>query len=155
MGYFIVQECSHCLTKKTSSFQIIIEVDSLLQFYKEVSKLKLIRCLELIIRKSIAWGFFDGAYQFPSQIWCWVHLPISNSPYLQVKANLGRGTNNVGELTTLLLLLQTDRGTFQICGLVLNLIIVQEEKQQQYCAILQLLTYFIFMVKCRMRDCRR
>ena len=53
---------------------------------------------------------------------------ISNYPYLQVKGNLGRGTNNVGELTTLLLLLQNDRGTFQISGLVLNLIIVHEDK---------------------------
>ena len=44
---------------------------------------------------------------------------ISNSPYLQVKEKLGRGTNNVGGLTTLLRLLQTDRETFQISGIVL------------------------------------
>ena len=41
---------------------------------------------------------------------------ISNAHYLQVKENLGRGTNNVEELTTLLLLIKTtiDRGIFQM-----------------------------------------
>ena len=57
---------------------------------------------------------------------CMLH--ISNSLYLQVKEKLGRGTNTVAELTKLLLLFQTDIGAFQISGIVLNLIIVQEEK---------------------------
>ena len=63
------------------------------------------------------WELFGGAHQDPGQICsvgCIHH--ISNAHYLQVKENLGRGTNNVEELTELLLLIKTtiDKGIFQI-----------------------------------------
>ena len=63
------------------------------------------------------WELFGGPRQGPGQVcsaWCIHH--ISNDHYLQVKENLGRGTNNVEELKGLLILIKNaiDKGIFHI-----------------------------------------
>jgi ribonuclease HI len=62
---------------------------------------------DVVINHLVAWGFFDGACQGPDRS-CGVGfiLHLSELHFISGKANLGQGTNNLGEFKALFNLLK-------------------------------------------------
>jgi ribonuclease HI len=62
---------------------------------------------DVVINHSVAWGFFDGACQAPDRS-CGIGFifHLSEFHFISGKANLGQGTNNLGEFKALFNLLK-------------------------------------------------
>ena len=89
--------------KHLPTFQVSTQVMGLLPFYKEIPKYKVPRILgDFQVDKTTPWGLFDGPFQGQAMtIGILFSLHISESHYFLFKANMGRGTNNVGEFMAL------------------------------------------------------
>jgi hypothetical protein len=128
-GIWLARNASLFEDIQLPTFKVSSQVMGLLPFYKEIPKKKVTRGLgEFQVDKSVPWGHFDGACQGQNRV---VGLGftffLSESHYFLFKANLGSGTNNIGELMALFYMLkfalERDMRTLQVFGdslLVIN-----------------------------------
>jgi hypothetical protein len=94
--------------KMMPTFQVASQVNALFAYYKVNPKVKPHRILSVVqVDKSLAWGFFNGACQGLDSIsGIGFILYFTETHRVQVKGNIGRGTNNQGEFKALYYLLK-------------------------------------------------
>ena len=107
-GTWTTRNSSLFQEKNISSFQVATQVNVLSFAYKPIPSNNLKRFVgEVQLNKSYDLGFFDGAFQGPSNISSFILvLSCSYSCYVQVKENLCRSKNKLVELKDILFLLK-------------------------------------------------
>jgi ribonuclease HI len=108
-GIWLAHNSSLFEDKPIPYFQISTQVLALLSVYKPNVSIKEWRVVgALSVDRSYAWSFFTWACQGPGKT-CSLGfvLFLSDSHFFTAKANLGKGTNNVGEFKALLFLMKS------------------------------------------------